>query len=66
MSNFWGSLQGESIFYVFMKLVRNNMLEYYLCPSEYVAENIYNDYVEWLKIFAMNGQKTQRNQFDRI
>ena len=52
---------GDNIYYVFVKLVGDNMPEYYIYPSKYVAENIKVNHEEWLKKPGKNGQPHNDN-----
>ena len=55
------TLKGANIFYVFVKLENDKMPEYYICPSEYVADAIHSHHIQWLQTPGRNGQPHNDN-----
>lgn len=52
---------GNNIFYIFVKLEGSNMPEYYIYPSDYVANSVKKSHQVWLNTPGRNGKQHNDN-----
>ena len=45
----------DNLWYVFVNMRENDMPDYYIVPSTYVAKKVRDDYLEWLHTPGKNG-----------